>query len=68
MVGIHEGGFIFGNSHHMGPTYLMDHNVVLVTMNYRLGALGQPLFILDFHVSIIFQVQRPEKNLLACIL
>lgn len=42
MVWIHGGGFTFGsaNAFLYGPDYLIDENVVLVTINYRLGALG----------------------------
>ncbi|KDR15335.1 Esterase FE4, partial [Zootermopsis nevadensis] len=42
MVWIHGGGFLVGtgNSKYFPPTYLLDHNVVLVTLNYRLGILG----------------------------
>ena len=43
MVWIHGGGFYIGsgNSNLYGPDYLMSEDVVLVTINYRLGALGQ---------------------------
>lgn len=39
---IHGGGFIgnSGQSGLYGPDYLLDHDIVLVTINYRLGALG----------------------------
>lgn len=42
MFWIHGGGFQFGsgNSFLYGPDYLIDEGVVLVTINYRLGALG----------------------------
>ncbi|KAF5306933.1 hypothetical protein FQA39_LY00163 [Lamprigera yunnana] len=42
VVYIHPGGFyIFtGRSDWTGPQYLLDQDVVLVTLNYRLGALG----------------------------
>uniref|UniRef100_A0A1B6C6S0 Carboxylic ester hydrolase n=3 Tax=Clastoptera arizonana TaxID=38151 RepID=A0A1B6C6S0_9HEMI len=42
MVYIHGGGFAFGhgNSDVYGPEYLLQHNIVLVTFNYRLGVLG----------------------------
>ncbi|CAG0919087.1 unnamed protein product [Notodromas monacha] len=42
MVWIHGGGFVWGSSHRFiyGPTYLMDRPVLLVTINYRLQALG----------------------------
>ncbi|XP_055850672.1 juvenile hormone esterase-like [Episyrphus balteatus] len=39
---IHGGGNEDGTGHSLytGPQYLMDHDIVLVTFNYRLGALG----------------------------
>ena len=43
MVYIHGGAFCFGsgNSQMHGPSLMMNTGeVVLVTMNYRLGALG----------------------------
>ncbi|ODM96611.1 Esterase E4 [Orchesella cincta] len=40
MVFIHGGGFFFGSSSIYGPAYLLDQDVVLVSVNYRLGALG----------------------------
>lgn len=42
MVFIHGGGFVSGNgnSDTYNPLYLMQENVVVVTLNYRLGPLG----------------------------
>lgn len=42
LVFIHGGGFLMGEatSGFYGPEYFMDHNVVLVTIQYRLGVLG----------------------------
>lgn len=42
MFWIHGGGFSSGsgNSHIYGPDFLVNQNVVLVTINYRLEALG----------------------------
>lgn len=42
MVFIHGGGFKSGsgNTFHYGPGYLMEHGVVVITINYRLEALG----------------------------
>uniref|UniRef100_A0A0K2TJB1 Carboxylic ester hydrolase n=1 Tax=Lepeophtheirus salmonis TaxID=72036 RepID=A0A0K2TJB1_LEPSM len=41
MVFIHGGGFKQGESSEYGPDYFMNkNNVILVTINYRLGALG----------------------------
>uniref|UniRef100_A0A0C9QW59 Carboxylic ester hydrolase n=1 Tax=Fopius arisanus TaxID=64838 RepID=A0A0C9QW59_9HYME len=42
MVWIHGGGFIFGSGDDTlyGPDYLIEKDIVLVTINYRLGVLG----------------------------
>lgn len=42
MVFFHGGGFTdgTGNFEMHGPDYLVLHDIVLVTVNYRLGALG----------------------------
>ncbi|KAF0310437.1 Carboxylesterase 4A [Amphibalanus amphitrite] len=42
MVWIHGGGFIMGDGDETlyGPQYLLDQQVVLVTLNYRLGPFG----------------------------
>jgi carboxylesterase type B len=43
MFWIHGGGWLSGsgNSDIYGPQYLLDKDVVLVTINYRLGPLGK---------------------------
>ena len=42
LVFIHGGGFVFGDgtSEIYGPEWILDFGVILVTINYRLGALG----------------------------
>lgn len=42
MVWIHGGGFVggSGNEESAGPEYLLKKDVILVTLNYRLDALG----------------------------
>lgn len=42
LVLIHGGNFNYlsGRSDYYGPNYMMDYDIVLVTINYRLGALG----------------------------
>lgn len=42
IVFIHGGGFVAGsgNPNMYGPDILLDHNLVVVTINYRIGALG----------------------------
>nr|XP_045582389.1 esterase E4-like isoform X1 [Procambarus clarkii]XP_045582390.1 esterase E4-like isoform X1 [Procambarus clarkii] len=39
-VFIHGGGYVRGSASSHGAARLLAHNVVLVTFNYRLGALG----------------------------
>lgn len=43
MVFLHGGGWFTGSSSSdlYGPEYLLDGGVILVTLNYRLGALGK---------------------------
>lgn len=47
MVWIHGGGFTSGSNKTdmYGPDYLVTENVVLVTINYRLGCLGRYFWI-----------------------
>ncbi|XP_043683852.1 venom carboxylesterase-6-like [Vespula pensylvanica] len=42
MVWFHGGGWVTGAGHSefYGPKFFLDHNVVLVTLNFRLGPLG----------------------------
>ena len=42
MVRIHGGGFLVGSSNFTfyGPNYLLDKDIILVSINYRLGILG----------------------------
>ncbi|XP_001599255.3 venom carboxylesterase-6 isoform X1 [Nasonia vitripennis] len=42
MVWFHGGGWVTGAGHSefYGPKFLLDHDVILVTVNYRLGPLG----------------------------
>ncbi|CAL8114084.1 unnamed protein product [Orchesella dallaii] len=40
MIFIHGGAFYVGTASDYGPSYLMQQDVVLVTINYRLGVLG----------------------------
>lgn len=47
MVWIHGGAFYMGSgggkTDQYGPDYLLDHDIVLVTINYRLGPFGKIL-------------------------
>jgi len=45
MVFIHGGGFSTGSgtAEYYGPDFLLNEDVVVVTLNYRLGALGKLL-------------------------
>jgi para-nitrobenzyl esterase len=44
MVWLHGGGFVSGSGNDYDPTRLVQQGVVVVTVNYRLGALG---FLMD---------------------
>ena len=37
---IHGGAYQYGAGSRFGPKYLIDYNVILITVNYRLGVLG----------------------------
>ncbi|KAJ4445541.1 hypothetical protein ANN_12221, partial [Periplaneta americana] len=40
LFNIHSGAFMYGWGHEFGPEILMDRDIIWVTINYRLGALG----------------------------
>lgn len=42
MVWIHGGAWLHGSNYHLfyGPDYILNHDVVLVTVNYRVGVMG----------------------------
>ncbi|XP_052753166.1 venom carboxylesterase-6-like [Galleria mellonella] len=40
VVFIHGGAFMYGSGYHYGPFLLMDRDLVVVTLHYRLGPLG----------------------------
>jgi hypothetical protein len=44
MFWIHGGGFAMGSGVDTPPQYLMDKNVVYVSINYRLSALGMSYY------------------------
>lgn len=37
---MHGGSFLYGSSMEYGPRFLMDHDIIYVSINYRLGPLG----------------------------
>lgn len=41
MLNQNTGEFRHGSKDHYSPEYLLDHGVILVTINYRLGVLGK---------------------------
>jgi carboxylesterase type B len=42
MLWIHGGAFYSGSSEQYPAQYLMDKDVVFVSINYRLGVYGEP--------------------------
>jgi len=76
MVWIHGGGFNTGSgngeSDFCGPNYLLDRDIVFVTINYRLGALGRFYFenllkiiLTNYHTLskdfLQLKTQRPQE-------
>ena len=51
MVWFHGGGFVSGQASMYGPEHLMDRDIILVTVSYRLGPLG------FFSLGKIYKVQ-----------
>lgn len=65
MVWIHGGGFVgwSGAIDSFGPHYFIDKKIVVVTVNYRLGPLGNKIKILGIFwskilVSFFFQKKK----------
>lgn len=56
MVWIHGGAFYIGGANHeyRGPDYLMGHDVILVTVQYRLQALG----IVEPRVVLLYEEKK----------
>lgn len=44
MVYIHGGAFLTGNASRHNPELFLDHDIVVVTIQYRLGVLGKGRF------------------------
>lgn len=76
MVWFHGGGFNAGSGDDdvLGPDFLLDHDVVVVTMNYRLGAIGMinyhfflhiPCLRLTIFLINIFQRSETDKSSVA---
>lgn len=68
MVWIHGGAFQSGsgNSDMYGPEFLLMHdNIVLVTINYRLGLLGE-LYLIRLNSTTVYQVETKIQNYNLC--
>lgn len=57
LVYIHGGGFAEGCGDRYGPQYLMDKNVVVVTVNSRLGIFGKEFFKLVLLFLSLMELQ-----------
>ena len=51
---IHGGGFLAGSGIYMNGKYFLDECVVFVSINYRLGALGN--FLSIFETSVTYSI------------
>jgi len=74
IVVLHDGVFSHGSGDTVqyGPDYLLDHDVVMVTCNYRLGALGKKVIIYGTNrctfllLNGIIQLCRVAPKLFLC--
>lgn len=41
LIWIHGGGFFSGSALQYGPAHLVKNNIIVVTIQYRLGSLGK---------------------------
>lgn len=57
MVYIHGGGFVSNNADQYPPNYLMERDIILVVIQYRLSALGN--FFIEIHVQ---KSHKSNKN------
>lgn len=56
MVFIYGGAFVMGSADNYQARYFMDENVILVNLNYRLGAYGKVLFFLAFFGELMVNI------------
>lgn len=49
MVHLHGGGWITGSAHTLmyGPKFLLDHDIILVTVNYRYSKRGENAAVIN---------------------
>lgn len=57
LVYLHGGGYNFGSSDSKlyAPDYLMDQNIILVTLNYRLNIFGEQKIIITGYIITPFE-------------
>lgn len=62
MVWIHGGAFAYGsgNDDRFGADYIVQKNIVLVTINYRLGIFGKITNV--FYILLKFDILLNERN------
>lgn len=67
VVHIHGGGFLEGfGSQHTNPAYILDRDLIFVTMHYRLGALGKKY---DYFSKTENGYNKVEENfLVSCMI
>lgn len=55
LVYIHGGTFSSGSNREFPPSYLLEHDIVLIVPNYRLNALGKHK-LFRFHYIVFYSV------------
>lgn len=69
IVYIHGGAFTYGGGHLYKPKYLLDRDVVFVTVNYRLGPLGKKIWCTGDIINrlkqslVVSSISRPIRVL-----
>ena len=62
MVYFHGGGWLAGTGTIVGPQFLLDHDLVLVTVNYRLGPIGKFAMYMRGQGENFYPSQQPMGN------
>ena len=63
MFYIHGGEFKFGGKDFYRPDYLLDNEVILVTINYRLGVLGISKLLFQSYYQVLIAFLRIFKHI-----
>lgn len=68
MVYIYGGGFVNGAASfdYFGPHYLMENEVIVVTLNYRVGPFGKQIICRVYILEILKIFEQKLNKTLKC--